>query len=154
MVVSEIMDTNMTFVRPHLKAENTDPHTNYVVKYATARGHLTLPSSLSFCNSLTSGFRKTGLANGVSPFFFFFFLKTKRKKNGKKTQENARKRKKTEENGKKRKKGRKRKKKKKRKRHRSGDPFCEISMTLTFPTPPRRWTGRTLHPHCLCCQQA
>ena len=39
MVVSEILDTNMTFVRPK-KAENTDPCTNYAVKYATARGHL------------------------------------------------------------------------------------------------------------------
>ena len=28
------------------KAENTDPHTNYAVKYATARGHLLIPDSL------------------------------------------------------------------------------------------------------------
>ena len=39
MVVSERLDTNMTFVGPQ-KAENTDPCTNYAVKYATARGHL------------------------------------------------------------------------------------------------------------------
>ena len=39
MVVSEILDTNMTFVRPQ-KAENTDARTDYAVKYATDRGHL------------------------------------------------------------------------------------------------------------------
>ena len=31
------------FCQAHQKAENTDPRTNYVVKYATARGHLTQP---------------------------------------------------------------------------------------------------------------
>ena len=34
------------------KAENTDPHTNYAVKYATARGHLTLgvqPITPTYC---------------------------------------------------------------------------------------------------------
>ena len=30
VAVSEILDTNMTFVRSK-KAENTDPHTNYAV---------------------------------------------------------------------------------------------------------------------------
>ena len=39
MVVSEILDTNMSFVRPKKKT-NTDPRTNYAVKYATACGHL------------------------------------------------------------------------------------------------------------------
>ena len=39
MVVSEILDTNMTFVRPK-RQKNTDPRTNYAVKHATARGHL------------------------------------------------------------------------------------------------------------------
>ena len=39
MVVSEIMDRNMTLVRPQ-NAENTDPRTNYAARYATARGHL------------------------------------------------------------------------------------------------------------------
>ena len=39
MVVSEILDTNMTFVRPR-KAEHTHPRTNYAAKYATARRHL------------------------------------------------------------------------------------------------------------------
>ena len=38
MVVPEILDTSSTFVRPN-KAENTDPRTNYAVKYASARGH-------------------------------------------------------------------------------------------------------------------
>ena len=37
--MSEILDTSLTFARPN-KAENTDPRTNYAVKYATARGHL------------------------------------------------------------------------------------------------------------------
>ena len=37
MVVSQILDTNMTFVR---MGEDTDPRTNYAVKYAAARGHL------------------------------------------------------------------------------------------------------------------
>ena len=42
VVVSEISDTKMTFASPK-KAENTDPHTNYAVEYATARGHLRKP---------------------------------------------------------------------------------------------------------------
>ena len=41
MVVPEILDTNMTFCQAP-KAENTDPRANSAVKYATARGHLTL----------------------------------------------------------------------------------------------------------------
>ena len=55
------------------------------------------------------GFRKRGLANGVSPFFFF--LKMKLKKTRKKTEENGKetrqRKEKTEENGRN---GRKRKK--------------------------------------------
>ena len=39
MVVSETLDTNMTLYQAQ-KAENTDPRTNYAVKYATAHGHL------------------------------------------------------------------------------------------------------------------
>ena len=82
------------------------------------------------CASLKkSGFRKRGLANGVSPFFFL-----KRTKNGKKsepektaetekTERNRKERKKTERKGKKRKKTEENGKN--RKRHRSGDPFCE-----------------------------
>ena len=42
MVVSELLDTNMTLVRPD-RAENIDPCTNHAVKYATARGRLTKP---------------------------------------------------------------------------------------------------------------
>ena len=39
MVVSETLDTNMTFARPKRQKTPT-PRTNYAVKYATARGHL------------------------------------------------------------------------------------------------------------------
>ena len=91
--------------------------------------------------ALISGFRKRGLANGVSPFF----LKTKWKK----TEKNGRKRKKSEppknskrrakmETEKKRKKTEKKKKRKKtekngeiRKRHRPDDPFCEVPINVT-----------------------
>ena len=64
-----------------------------------------------------SGFRKRGLANGVSQFFFSEneTKKGRKRKNGKKTEETERKRKKTEKN---------------RKRHRSGDPFCETPTGL------------------------
>ena len=41
MVVSLILDTNNELCQAQ-KAENTDPRTNYAVKYATARGHLRL----------------------------------------------------------------------------------------------------------------
>ena len=34
-----MLDTNMSFVRPK-RQENTEPCTNYAVKYAIARGHL------------------------------------------------------------------------------------------------------------------
>ena len=64
-----------------------------------------------------SGFRKRGLANGVSPFFFF--LKMKRTKKGRKQKKRKKTRKKTERNGKKEENG---KNGKNRKRHRSGDP--------------------------------
>ena len=40
MVVSEIFDTNMNDFCQAQQAENTDPCTNYAVKYATARGYL------------------------------------------------------------------------------------------------------------------
>ena len=38
MLVAERLDTNMTFVRPKGRKHRC---TNYAVKYATARGHLT-----------------------------------------------------------------------------------------------------------------
>ena len=38
VVVPEILDENMTFVRPK-KQKTPSPRTNYTVKYATARGH-------------------------------------------------------------------------------------------------------------------
>ena len=109
--------------------------------------HLLSAKTSSCFRHSFSGFRKRGLANGVSPFFF---PENETKKNGrkqkkrketeKKMEENGKKRKETEqteENGKKRKKteikqgknGRKRKKTeekgKNRKRHLSGDPFCK-----------------------------
>ena len=90
-----------------------------------------------------SGFRKRGLANGVSPLF-----------SENETEENGKSRKKTEENGRKRKKsqpekncqkgkegngknGRKKRKKaeengKNRKRHHSGDPLCEHTRKRRF----------------------
>ena len=42
MVVPKMLDTNMTFVRPK-RQKNTDPRTNYAVRNATARGHLSEP---------------------------------------------------------------------------------------------------------------
>ena len=39
VVVSEILDTFSDFCQAQM-AENTDPRTNYAVKYAAARGHL------------------------------------------------------------------------------------------------------------------
>ena len=97
-----------------------------VSPFREKRGHIQAVLPLSQTDwpkgsQIRSGFRKRGLANGVSPFF----LKMKRKK-GKKT-------KKKEENGKE---GRKRKENKEktekngkyRKRHRSGDPFCETPI--------------------------
>ena len=61
------------------------------------------PGNLYFEFAQTSGFRKRGLANGVSPFF----SENETEKNGrkrKKTEKNGKKRKETEKNGRKRKK--------------------------------------------------
>ena len=41
MVVSEILDTNMTFFFRPKRQKIPIPRTNYAVTYATARGHLT-----------------------------------------------------------------------------------------------------------------
>ena len=44
MAVPELLDTKHDFCQAQ-KEENTDSQTNYAVKYATARGHLTLSRS-------------------------------------------------------------------------------------------------------------
>ena len=60
MALSEILGTNMTFVRPK-KAENTDPRKNYAVKNATARGHLILVTRPKY-----PPYRETGVAIPLS----------------------------------------------------------------------------------------
>ena len=77
----------------------------------------TLPAPQNFSGTLelVSGFRKRGLANGVSPFF-----SENETEKWKKTEKNGRKRKKTERNGKKRKKTEKNGRKRKRKNSKNG----------------------------------
>ena len=47
-----ILDANMTFVRPKRQKKNPIPATNYAVKYATARGHLTMITNQPSQNNL------------------------------------------------------------------------------------------------------
>ena len=55
--MSEVLGSDMTFVRPRPKAENTDSRTNYAKKNATARGHLTY-SAGTVSEKKTKGNRK------------------------------------------------------------------------------------------------